>query len=101
MLITRIYFSLGEEAAVRQRYESLDFGSMHVSMIYSNKYALRHEAADNERRSGRMTGCDEMAKTAIVTLPSPRVRLSLFRFLFCFFPDKFLSPFNAHDLLSR
>lgn len=65
---------------------------MHVSMIYSNKYALRHEAANNERRSGRMTGCDEMAKTAIVTLPSPRVRLSLFLFFvshFASFPINF------------
>lgn len=58
---------------------------MHVSMIYSNKYALRHEEANNERHSGRMTGCDEMAKTAIVTLPSPRVCLSPFLFFIPYF----------------
>lgn len=66
--------------------------------------------ADNERRGGRMTGCDEMAKTAIVTLSSlppslsqPRaVSLSLFLFfaLRLFLSSKFLS-LSVHDLLSR
>lgn len=62
---------------------------MHVSMIYSNKYALSHETANNERHSGRMTGCDEMAKTAIVTLPSRAIFLSFPFSLSVSFPISF------------